>query len=80
MESVHHNDHVVTDRIYRVVVRAVAHVRPGSAALVALDIGHLLIGRAADVAGWIAWIDGGDVIGYLRQDELALIDTFHQEP
>lgn len=73
-------DDKIADRIYRVVARAVAYARPESGALVALDIGQLLIGRVADVPGWIAWIDDGDVIGYLRLDELALVDTFHQEP
>jgi hypothetical protein len=79
MESLHDDDQAVTDRIYRTIVRAVAYVRPGSAALVALDIGHLLIGRAADVPGWVAWIDEGDVIGYLRLDELEPVDAFHQD-
>jgi hypothetical protein len=73
-ESVHDDDQVVTDRTYRTIARAVAYARPERAPLVQLEIGQVLTGRAADVADWVAWVDEGDVIGYLRLDELELVE------
>lgn len=67
-----YTDGKIADRMYRAKAATVAYARPDGAAMIQLEENQLIIGRPAVEPDWLAWIEDGDVIGYLRLGDLEL--------
>jgi hypothetical protein len=66
------DDDKIVDHPYRTIIRAVAYARPDGEAMIQLEVGQEILARPAYVEGWLAWIEDGDVIGYVRLGDLEL--------
>lgn len=60
----------IHDDSYVAIGPIVAYARPGGEPMIQLLDGQRVLARPAYVEGWLAWIEDGDVIGYLKVEDV----------
>lgn len=65
----------IHDDSYRAIGPIVAYARPGGEPMIQLIDGQAILARPAVEEGWLAWIEDGDVIGYLRRENVRREDA-----